>query len=225
MEALLFGSIGSVIETSELQREAFNRAFAAAGLSWEWERETYRRMLSVSGGVDRIQAFAASMNADVDAQAIHARKSRIFQKLLTDNPPSLRNGVSDALDLARQHGLMTGLASTTSRANLTAALGGFKDFLDAFDIVTSSEQGFAEKPAPDVYKAVLREWDRHPSQVIAVEDNGPGLRAAADAGTNVVAFLGENTKDHDVTAAHFTARDTILPVIAGIMQTAMVEVA
>ena len=32
MKAILFGSIGTLIETSDLQREAFNEAFKEAGL-------------------------------------------------------------------------------------------------------------------------------------------------------------------------------------------------
>ena len=35
MKAILFGSIATLIETSDLQREAFNQAFKEAGLNWE----------------------------------------------------------------------------------------------------------------------------------------------------------------------------------------------
>ena len=39
MTAALFGSIGTVVDTSEIQRESFNRAFAEHGLSWSWGRD------------------------------------------------------------------------------------------------------------------------------------------------------------------------------------------
>ena len=39
MKAILFGSIGTLIETSDLQREAFNQAFKEAGLDWYWDHD------------------------------------------------------------------------------------------------------------------------------------------------------------------------------------------
>jgi hypothetical protein len=38
-KAIIFGSIGRIVETSEMQRQAFNRAFAEAELDWEWTRD------------------------------------------------------------------------------------------------------------------------------------------------------------------------------------------
>ncbi|MFT7179418.1 MAG: phosphoglycolate phosphatase-like HAD superfamily hydrolase, partial [Oceanospirillaceae bacterium] len=38
-KAILFGSIGTLVETSELQRRAFNQAFSEAGLDWNWSEE------------------------------------------------------------------------------------------------------------------------------------------------------------------------------------------
>ncbi len=53
MSAVLFGSIGTLAETSEIQRGAFNQAFRANGLDWHWERDEYVALLERSGGRDR----------------------------------------------------------------------------------------------------------------------------------------------------------------------------
>ena len=58
MSALLLGSISALADTSELQREAFNAAFAEHGLDWEWTREDYQQMLTGNGGRDRVAAYA-----------------------------------------------------------------------------------------------------------------------------------------------------------------------
>lgn len=50
MSAVLFGSISTIADTSELQRQAFNQAFRIHGLDWDWNREDYRGMLAASGG-------------------------------------------------------------------------------------------------------------------------------------------------------------------------------
>ncbi|MEM1317255.1 MAG: haloacid dehalogenase, partial [Pseudomonadota bacterium] len=58
ISAILFGSIGTLVETSEHQRHAFNRAFRDSGLDWNWDQPTYRDLLAVSGGQNRIRLYA-----------------------------------------------------------------------------------------------------------------------------------------------------------------------
>ncbi len=57
-KALLFGSIGSIVETSEIQRKSFNKAFKQYGLNWNWTKSEYLSLLSKSGGKDRISGYA-----------------------------------------------------------------------------------------------------------------------------------------------------------------------
>ena len=54
-KALLFGSIGTLVETSEIQRKSFNEAFKKKGLNWYWTEEEYIKLLNKSGGSDRIK--------------------------------------------------------------------------------------------------------------------------------------------------------------------------
>ena len=49
-KALLFGSIGTLIESSNIQRNSFNEAFKEAGLDWYWDEQDYRILLKKSGG-------------------------------------------------------------------------------------------------------------------------------------------------------------------------------
>ena len=99
MPAILFGSIGTLAETSELQRQAFNLAFKAHGLDWEWQREPYRKLLVHSGGEQRIIAWTKEQNikVTVDAHAVHASKSVIYQKLLSESGLQPRAGVLEVV--------------------------------------------------------------------------------------------------------------------------------
>ena len=58
IKAILFGSIGTIIETSEIQRASFNQAFLGKGLDWYWSKETYKKLIKKSGGSKRIKDFA-----------------------------------------------------------------------------------------------------------------------------------------------------------------------
>ena len=57
-KTVLFGSIGTIIETSEIQRQSFNDAFKEAGLDWYWNETDYKNLLQKSGGAKRIEDFA-----------------------------------------------------------------------------------------------------------------------------------------------------------------------
>lgn len=203
MTALLLGSISTLADTSERQREAFNAAFAEHGLDWTWDRDEYRSMLSTAGGRDRIAAHAESVGADVDADAIHATKSRLFQESVAADGLTPRAGVVDTVRAARDAGQKVGLVTTTSRENVDAMLAGLSPDLgaDRFDVIVSRDDVDEPKPAAAAYEHALSQLGVQASDAIAVEDNTDGVDAATAAGVTCVAFPNENTADHDFSAA------------------------
>ena len=58
LRALIFDVDGTLADTEEFHRRAFNAVFAAAGLVWWWNRGTYRELLRVAGGRQRMRAYA-----------------------------------------------------------------------------------------------------------------------------------------------------------------------
>lgn len=203
MAALLFGSISTVADTSELQRRSFNEAFAAHGLDWQWDRDDYRAMLATSGGRDRIARYAESVGRDVDADAVHATKSSIFQSNLATTGPAPRAGVVDAIRAAKDRGWKVGLVTTTSAANVAALLGALSPDVrpEDFDVVVDASRVERPKPDAEAYAVALRSLDEAPADCVAIEDNADGVRAAVAAGLTCVAFPNENTAEHEVAAA------------------------
>jgi len=57
-KALIFDVDGTIAETErDGHRVAFNQAFAAAGLDWDWSIATYGELLEISGGKERIRHY------------------------------------------------------------------------------------------------------------------------------------------------------------------------
>lgn len=208
MPAILFGSIGTVAETSELQRQAFNLAFKAHGLNWHWEREPYCKLLVFSGGEQRIKAWATSQQTTqaVDAHAIHASKSEIYQRLLSESGLQPRPGVLETIRAAQQHGVAVGLVSATSPENVSQMMAALTTHLKSndFSLLTNSTLFKRRKPAPDAYAYALQTLGLAAHECIAIEDNTDGLASALAAGIRCVAFPGANTVDHDYSKAHQT---------------------
>ncbi len=198
MSALLLGSISVVADTSELQRAAFNEAFAEHGLDWQWDRDSYVAMLEENGGADRIAAYAAERGEEVDADAVHATKSKIFQRNLAKGGAQWRPGVLETLREARRTGARVALVTTTSPANVAALLEALPDIsAEDFDLVLDKTAVDRPKPDPAVYRYALEALGEDPSDAVAVEDNLGGVRAAEQAGVATVAFPNANTAGHD----------------------------
>jgi HAD superfamily hydrolase (TIGR01509 family) len=203
MPAILFGSISTIADTSELQREAFNRAFEAHSLEWSWDRDEYRSLLESSGGEDRIASYARSHGQEVDAAAIHATKSEFFQGSLAEAGLEPRNGVLDTVHAARDKGMKVALVTTTSGDNVAALMSGLSPALgaDDFDLVVDADSVVRPKPAPDAYRFALTELGEDPGACVAIEDNLGGVESAEAAGLHCLAFPNANTAGHDFAAA------------------------
>ena len=208
MPAILFGSISTVADTSELQREAFNQAFRAHGLAWRWDRDDYRATLDTSGGRSRIDAYARARGETVDATAVHDTKSKIFRESLATSPPAPRPGVVDTLRAAKDRGLKVGLGTTTARANVAALIESLAPAVtaDDFDVVVDVTSVDEPKPDKAAYVHAMGRLGERADQCVAVEDNVDGVRAAAAAGVTCVAFPNENTAGHEFPTPHRVER-------------------
>ncbi len=190
LKAVIFGSIGTLTETSELQRRAFNLAFRDAGHDWQWDAATYREMVSgrqaVVGGSDRIAQFAETKGITLSADAVsalHNAKSQIFQDIMTREGLPLNRGVAALVADAKAHAMQTAFASTTSRANIDAMFAATRPpIADQFDVILSGEDVFAIKPAADIFFAALERLRVDASEVVAIEDSAPSMAAALAAG-------------------------------------------
>ncbi len=203
MTALLLGSISTVADTSELQRDAFNRAFAQHGLDWQWGQEEYAALLQGNGGKDRVADYARERGEDVDAEAVHATKSELFQAALAEAEITPRDGVVETIRQAQEAGTKVALVTTTSRENIEA-LGRALDHhfpLSGLDLVVDASQVETSKPDPAAYRYALEQLGEEPGACVAIEDNVGGVQAANAAGVASVAFPNENTAEHDFSAA------------------------
>jgi HAD superfamily hydrolase (TIGR01509 family) len=203
MPAILFGSIGTIADTSELQRQSFNKAFALHNLDWHWSRAEYMSLLEKSGGTHRIEEYARSRGQSVDVSAIHHSKSEIFQKALREDRLVARPGVVDVMQKAKQNGLKLALVTGTSEQNVLSMLDALRNEIDAndFDLVLNSSKIQHPKPAKDAYEFALRELNQMPHSCVAIENNVDGLTSAKAAGLACIAFPDENTTDHTFEGA------------------------
>jgi HAD superfamily hydrolase (TIGR01509 family) len=204
MSAILFGSISTIADTSELQRQAFNQAFKAHGLDWNWNREEYLTMLENSGGRQRIADYAASMGQTVDAEAIHRSKSEFFQNSLAESQVKPRFGVVETIQGAKSKGLKIAFVTTTSQDNISLLMDALRPSIQITDFDLILNDSSVDRPKPDkaAYTFALERLDEKSDDCIAIEDNLSGVESAIAAGLDCVAFPNENTAHHDFKGAN-----------------------
>lgn len=211
---LMFGSIGSVAETSDIQRRAYNTALKEAGIAWAWDRDTYSELLKQAGGKERLGNLGAATGADLSPaqiDGIHRRKTEIACAEIVATPTPLRPGVADLLRLAKSRGMKLAFVTTTYPPNIDAifAAAGDAFSVDDFDTVVSRDQVAHGKPAPDAYRVALETLGVEAKDVLAIEDTAVSVMAAKRAGIDVVATPGELTAGQD-----FWQADLVVPSLA-----------
>jgi HAD superfamily hydrolase (TIGR01509 family) len=204
MSAILFGSISTIADTSELQRQAFNQAFKAHGLDWDWNREEYLTMLEKSGGQNRIADYADSIGQTVDAEAIHRSKSEFFQNSLTESQVEPRLGVVETIQGAKSQGLKVAFVTTTSQENISLLMAALHPSIQVTDFDVILNDASVDRPKPDkaAYTFALERLGEKSDDCIAIEDNLSGVASAIAAGLDCVAFPNENTTHHDFKIAN-----------------------
>ena len=192
MKAILFGSIGTLIETSDLQREAFNQAFKEAGLDWYWDQEDYTKLLKKSGGTKRIEDFAEKNNTTVDAKKIRERKTQIYNDKINSTFIPPREGVLDVLEYAHKNNIKIGFVTSTTPDNIDAVFKTLNNQIkkNHFDFIGNNSQINEPKPAPDIYIKALNSLELKSSECIAIEDTVESALSADRAKIKCIAFPG-----------------------------------
>jgi len=217
IEALIFDVDGTLADTEEAHRTAFNEAFKRHRLGWHWSREEYRGLLDVTGGKERLTAYIDSLGLRASERFwlgelvpdLHAEKTRVYTAFVAEGGVPLRPGVEALLDDALAAGCRLAIASTTTAANidalLHAALG--PRALDRFNVIACGDQVRRKKPAPDIYKLALAGLGLDADRAIAFEDSANGLRSAQAAGLWTVVTPNFWTELSDLGAAELLRPD------------------
>lgn len=202
-KALLWDVDGTLAETEvHGHRRAFNQAFQEAGLPWRWDEATYRQLLAISGGRERIRHFlenqqTGSVSASL-VESLMGVKQEAYATLARSGELPLRPGVKRLVSEVALHGLPQALVTTSSRSAVAALLQGHSPALaDAFAFWICGEDVRAKKPSPEGYQLALSRLNLPSTEVLALEDSRQGLAAARGAALPCLLTLGEQAVDGD----------------------------
>lgn len=211
LEALIFDVDGTLADTEEAHRQAFNLAFLELALGWEWNATLYRELLRVSGGKERIAHYIDTLRLPASERArlrglvplVHGAKTRIYKELVESFRLPLRTGVARLIREAREAGLRLAIASTTTLANVEALLSAALAPGSGrwFSVIETDDAVPRKKPEPDIYVGTLRRMRLPAECCVAFEDSENGVRAARAARLFTVATPTRWTAGQDFSGA------------------------
>jgi HAD superfamily hydrolase (TIGR01509 family) len=211
LSALIFDVDGTLAETEEVHRQAFNEIFAERGFDWHWSWKDYSELLKVTGGVERITHFLRTHHGGVFSDEwiatkvpeIHRAKTARYGDLLGAGGVALRPGVERLCIQARDQRLTLAIATTTSPANVAALIDHSPDTvaMDWFAVVGAGNIVDHKKPAPDIYQWTVDQLGIAPQDCVALEDSYNGVASALAAGVPTVVTYSSYTNGQDFTGA------------------------
>jgi beta-phosphoglucomutase-like phosphatase (HAD superfamily) len=192
-KALIFGSIGTIVETSNIQRKSFNKAFKKSGLDWHWSVGEYKKLLERSGGENRLSKYANEKNIKINTKKIRDLKTKFFNDYLKKNKLKPRAGVLNIINFCKKNHIKLGFATSTTVTNIDSIFFTLKNSINKkdFDFIGNNKFALRKKPYPDIYKITLKKLNLKSKDCLAIEDTEESMKSALKAKIRCIAFPGK----------------------------------
>jgi len=197
IRALIFDFDGLIVDTEVPIFRAWQRIYREHGQELPLDR-WLTIIGTASGPFDPVIDLAKKTGTKLDQAELKALEVLYYQEATALQ--QLLPGVIDYLVAARQLGLKTAVASSSTRKWVMDHLNRF-GIGGHFDAIVCREDVKRTKPDPDLYLTTLERLGARPDEAIAFEDSSNGIHAAKAAGLYCVVVPNLLTVDLDLTEA------------------------
>lgn len=183
IKAVIFDMDGVLIEAKDWHYEALNRALKLFG----YEISRFDHLVTYDGLPTRRKLEMLSMERGLPTELhefVNEMKQLYTMEMVhTQCKPRFEHEY--ALSTLKSQNYKLGLASNSIRSTIEIMMQ--KACLDSyFDILLSAEDVAYPKPDPEIYIKAIRSLELDPQEVLIVEDNVNGVKAAKASGAHVL---------------------------------------
>ncbi len=202
---------GTILETEDYHRRAYNLLFEKLDLAVVWTKQDYINRLAVMGG-EKIREVFSWMNLPESRylqvkKELYEEKTGLYLELITNDLKSktltLRPGIQRLFNEVEEAGIPiaigTACEKVAAREVLRAALG--KRFTESLRVLCAGGDVSKKKPDPSIYLLVAERAGVPPSECVVIEDTSHGMEAALNAEMACLVTPSEYALNHDFSKA------------------------
>lgn len=202
LKAIILDVDGTIAETADVKRAAFNQAFAEIGLDWVWGRVVFQNILACTLPGGEATYFARNRHPDLLNQLarngaldqVQKRQQVIYRGLLETGAAQLRPGIARLMAEAIAGRVKLALCSTGPRQDFETLLYNRfgHEMLDALTTSVAAED-LTRTTVAQAYRLCLERLKIPAQHAIVIEDSSLGCAAANRLGLTVVATPSQYT--------------------------------
>ena len=221
MKLLISDLDGTIVETEDYHRLAYNALFKELGLSQNWSKQDYMDRLQTMGGNKFREVFSwlelPEEEYEETKNKLYHQKTKLYAELITADlkfgqlglRPGIRRLFAEVQDAGVPIAIATACVGWAAEQVIEAGLG--KEFLESLAVLCGGESTERKKPHPDIYLLVAQKTGINPSDCVVLEDTRHGMLAAKSAGMSCLVTPSEFAQDHDLTEADRVSPDLETP--------------
>ncbi len=215
-QLFLFDFDGLLVNTEELQYQAYVRMCANRGftLTWDFPRYCHAAHHVAEGLRDQIYAeFPSLQTQEPNWSVLHSEKKQAFIQLIQEGPVNLMPGAAQLLE-ALQKANIKRCVVTQSTQELIAIIRKKNPILSTIPYWITREDYSNPKPSPECYQKAIAKFAKDTDNIIGFEDAPRGLNALRMTRALPVLicpndYPGLNTIDRQ-GILHFTSLDKVM---------------
>ena len=185
MEAIIFDLDGVIMDSESMHLEALRAVVTPEGLDIELHEYVG---CADADAIRRLYRNAGRELTDERLQSLLETKNRAFKEQFTRTGLRSFEGTLSLLRNAAAAGIPVAVC-TASQGTEAHAILTHLQLTEILGCIITADDVAVAKPDPAGYRLAARTLGVDPARAVAIEDSVVGVRAACDAGLNVVAVL------------------------------------
>lgn len=188
-KAIIFDFDGLIFDTETCELKSFEQLYEKYGVPFP--REEWLKIIGTLSSYDPYETLTTA-HSQLKKNDLIAEREALFEKIVEGE--TVREGVKEYIESAKELGLKVAIASSSSRKWIEKYLGVIGLDTSLFDVICTSDDVKNVKPDPELYEKVLSHFSIEPDEAIVFEDSANGSLAAIRANIPCVIVPNEVTK-------------------------------
>lgn len=195
-KGIIFDLDGVICHTDRYHYMAWKNMADSLGIYFDEEINNRLRGVSRMESLEIILERSDKKYSDKEKEEFANKKNELYKELLNEmSEKDLDKKVKDTLDILKQRGYKTAIASSSKNAKLILSK---LNLIDFFDIIIDGNDIKYSKPDKEVFEKAGTGLKLLPNECLVVEDAASGVEGAIRAGMQV-AGIGDAKKLSDVS--------------------------